>query len=51
MLEYESLYALSISLGVPNNPSMHWFDIVGWVFVEFMYMQVQNANIRAIQYA
>jgi hypothetical protein len=22
MLEYEFLYALSISLGVPNNPSM-----------------------------
>jgi hypothetical protein len=26
MLEYESLYALFVSLGIPNNPSMHWSD-------------------------
>jgi len=51
MLEYESLYALFISLGFPNNPSMHCFDIVGWVLVEFMYKQIKKSTIKAIQYA
>jgi len=28
---------------------MHWFDIIGWVLVEFMYMQVQDAIFKAIK--
>jgi hypothetical protein len=28
MLKYESLYELFKSLGVLNNPSMHWFDTI-----------------------
>jgi hypothetical protein len=50
MLEYESLYELFKSLGIPNNPSMHWFDDVIWVLVEYMYMQVQDAILKAIKY-
>jgi hypothetical protein len=49
MLEYESLYELFKSLGVLNNPSMHLFNTVGWVLVEFMYMQVQYAIVKAIK--
>jgi hypothetical protein len=36
MLEYESLYELFWSLMVPNNLNMHFYDTIGWVFVEFM---------------
>jgi hypothetical protein len=49
MLEYESLYELFKSLGVLNNPNMHFFDTVDWVLVEFMYMQVQDAIVKAIK--
>jgi hypothetical protein len=49
MLKYESLYELFRSLAVPNNPSMHWYDIVGWVLAKFMYMQVQDTIVKAIQ--
>jgi len=48
MLKYESLYALFVNLIIPNNLSMHWFDTTGWVLVEFMYMQIQKATIKAI---
>jgi hypothetical protein len=30
---------------------MYWFDIDSWVLNEFMYMQVQNTTIKAIQSA
>jgi hypothetical protein len=36
MLEYESLYELFRSLIVPNNLSMHGYDTISWVLVEFM---------------
>jgi hypothetical protein len=49
MLKCESLYELFKSLAVLNNLSMHWYDIVGWVLVKFMYMQVQNTIVKAIQ--
>jgi hypothetical protein len=49
MLECESLYELFRSLAIPNNPSMHWYDIVGWVLTKFMYMQVQDTIVKAIQ--
>jgi hypothetical protein len=51
MLECESLYELFKCLNVPKNPSMHWFDISGWAFVEFMHNQVQEVIINAIQIA
>jgi len=28
---------------------MHWSNNVGWTFVEFMHMQVQEAIVKAIQ--
>ncbi len=49
MLECESLYELFMSLAVPNNPSMPWYDSVGWVLAKFMYMQVQDTIVKAIQ--
>jgi len=49
MLECESLYELFRSLAVPNNPSMPWYDNVGWVLAKFMYMQVQDTIVKAIQ--
>jgi hypothetical protein len=49
MLEYEYLYELFKSLNVPNNPSMHWSNITGWAFVEFMHIQFQEVTIKAIQ--
>jgi hypothetical protein len=30
---------------------MYRFDIVSWVLVEFMYMQVQDTTVKAIQSA
>jgi hypothetical protein len=51
MLEYESLYEFFKSLGVLNNSNMHWSNIASWVLDEFMYMQVQNTIIKAIQFA
>jgi hypothetical protein len=29
MLEYKTLCELFASLGVPNNPTMHWSNFVG----------------------
>jgi len=51
MLEYESLYEVFKSLGVLNNPNVHWSNIASWVLDEFMYMQVQNTTIKVIQFA
>jgi hypothetical protein len=48
MLEYETLYELLASLGVPNNPTMHWLDFVGCILVEFMHTQVKSATLKAI---
>jgi hypothetical protein len=48
MLKYESLCELFKSLNVPNNPSMHWFDSDGWTLVKFIFMQVQEATLKAI---
>jgi hypothetical protein len=28
---------------------MYRFDIVSWVLVEFMYMQIQDTTVKAIQ--
>jgi hypothetical protein len=30
---------------------MYWFNIASWVLVEFMYMQVQDTIVKAIQLA
>ncbi len=49
MLKYESLCELFKSLNVPNNPSMHWFDSNGWTLINFIFMQVQEATLKAIQ--
>ncbi len=49
MLEYESLYELFVNLQVPNNPTMHQSNGIGWIFVEFMYNQIQATIIVAIQ--
>jgi hypothetical protein len=51
MLDYASLYVLFVSLRIPNNHVMHWFDTISWIFVEFMYIQFQNATIITIQFA
>jgi hypothetical protein len=51
MLEYETLYELFASLGVPNNPTMHWSNFVGCIFAEFMHTQVERATLKAIQSA
>ncbi len=51
MLKYESLYEFFKRLGVLNNSNMHWSNIDSWVLDEFMYMQVQNTIIKAIQFA
>jgi hypothetical protein len=49
MLEYESLYELFVSLQVFNNPTMHWYDGVSWILVEFIYNKIQATIIIAIQ--
>jgi len=49
MLECESLYEFFRSLAVPNNLNMPWYDIVDWVLAKFMYMQVQDTIVKAIQ--
>ncbi len=49
VLKFKSFYELFKSLNIPNNPSMHWSNNVGWTFVEFMHMQVQEAIVKAIQ--
>jgi hypothetical protein len=30
MLEYEIMFA---NLVVPNTPSMHWLNFIGWIFL------------------
>ncbi len=37
VLEYETIYDLFVSLKVPNNLSMHWFNSTGYTLVKFMY--------------
>jgi hypothetical protein len=46
MFNYESLYELFASLGVPNNPNMHRSNFASWVFVEFMHTQVEDDTIN-----
>jgi hypothetical protein len=41
MQNYAPLYVLFVSLRIPNNHAMHWFDTISWIFVEFMYIQLQ----------
>jgi hypothetical protein len=50
MLEYETLHELFVSLRVPSNPTMHWFDFASWILIEFMHIQVKNDIIKAIQF-
>lgn len=38
MLEYEAMYELFARLGVPNNPTMHWFDYASWILVKNLCM-------------
>lgn len=45
------MYELFVSLGVPNNPTMHQSYFASWVFVEFMHTQVEDDIIKVIQYA
>jgi hypothetical protein len=49
MLEYESLYELFVNLQVFNNPTMHWYDGVSWILVEFIHNKIQATIIIAIQ--
>jgi hypothetical protein len=50
MLEYKTLCELFASLGVPNNPTMHWSNFVGWIFLKIVHIQVENAIVKGIQY-
>jgi hypothetical protein len=50
MLEYETLHELFVSLRVPSNPTMHWFDFASWILIEFMHIQVKNDIVKAIQF-
>ncbi len=35
MLEYETFYELFVNLGVPNNPTIHWFDNASGILVKY----------------
>jgi hypothetical protein len=49
MLEYEYLYEFFVSLQLLNNPTMHWYDGVSWILVEFIYNKIQVTIVTAIQ--
>jgi hypothetical protein len=38
-------------LGVLNNPIVHWSYSIGWLLDEFMHIQVEDAIVKAIQFA
>jgi hypothetical protein len=39
-------------LGVLNNPIVHWSYSIGWLLDgEFMHIQVEDAIVKAMQFA
>jgi len=36
---------------VPKSPKMHWFDNLGWIMAEFMYVQVTKVIMVIISIA
>jgi hypothetical protein len=51
MVEYESKKALYSFINVPKSPKMHWFDTIGWIMVEFMYVHVTKVIVATISIA
>ncbi len=51
MIDYASSNMLFVNLRNPSNHAMHWFNTISWIFVEFMYSQLQSATIITIQFA
>jgi len=42
------MQCFGVSVGVLNNPKMHWSDNLGWIMVEFMNVHVINAILTKV---
>jgi hypothetical protein len=48
MIEYEQMQFLFIILKVPNHPSKHWSECVGWEIIQSLHHVVLIATTKVI---